>query len=436
MTPRIKLGVVFTSMMLTVMLVLGAVMGKGKEGEGAYRPLSVYSEVLAKIKSDYVEDPNMEEVTRGALQGLVEYLDGSSSYLTADQYQQYQKSLKNQDGGTGLSTGMVVEKRAGYCYVLSVLPDSPADKLGIKTGDLIEAINGLSTRVMPPAYLHAMLSGAPDSTVTLMVRPNQNTDEPKEMSVKRSKLTLPQVTHKMLEDGVGYIDVNALDEDRVEQVAKAVKSLQGSGAKQIVLDFRGSSVGAPQLGIRLANLFVDSGKIATLKGQRYPEKTFDADSKSTVTKNEVVVITDRSTAGAAEIAAAAIMDSGRGEIVGERTYGIAAEQETVKLDDGAALLLSVAKYYSPSGKAMQDEGVTPSVPLTPGELRRYRQRMLDLEEDEYGEAPAPSATPEPAEGSAEDPYLKKALEVLKGQAQKAARLEVLPPAMRELAPAA
>jgi carboxyl-terminal processing protease len=425
MTPRIKLGVVFTSMLITVMLVLGAVMGKSKEGEGAYRPLSVYSEVLAKVKSDYVEEPNMEEVTRGALQGLVEYLDGSSSYLTAEQFQEYQKSLKNDDHGTGLSTGMSVQKRSGYCYVLSVVPGSPADQAGIKVGDLIEAINGLNTRVMPPASLHATLSGAPDSTVLLMVRPSRNADEPKEITLKRAKVNLPPVAHRMLEDGIGYIDVNALDEDRVNQVAKAIKSLEGSGARQLVLDLRGSSIGAPELGVRLANLFIDSGKIASLKGQRFAEKVFQADSKSTVTKDEVVLITDRSTAGAAEVAAAAIMDSGRGKAVGERTYGLAAEQQTVNMDDGAALLLSVAKYYSPSGKAMQDEGVTPSVPLTPGELRRYRQQLLDPEGSEFGEAP-PAAN-EPQKGSADDPYLNKALEVLKGKAAKqAAELQPLP----------
>ena len=435
MTPRIKLGVVFTSMLLTLMLVLGAVMGKSKEGEGAYRPLSVYSEVLAKIKSDYVEDPNMEEVTRGALQGLVEYLDGSSSYLTAEQYQEYQKALKNEDHGTGLSTGMAVQKRAGYCYVLSVLPGSPADQLGIRVGDLIEAINGLSTRVMPPALLQAALSGPPDSTVSLMLRPSRNADEPKELTLKRSKVALPPVTHKMLEDGVGYVDVNAVDDDRVNQVAKAIKSLEGSGARQLVLDLRGSSIGQPELGIRLANLFINEGRIASLKGQRYPEKVFEAEAKSTVTKAEMVVITDRSTAGAAEIAAAAVMDSGRGKVVGERTYGLAAEQQTVNLDDGAALLLSVAKYYSPSGKAMQDEGVTPGIPLTPGELRRYRQQLLDPEGADFGEVPPPADTVvEPQEGSADDPYLKKALEVLKGQVREAA--ELTPPAAVELLPAA
>lgn len=435
MTPRIKLGVVFTSMLLTVLLVLGAVLGKSNEGEGAYRPLSVYSEVLAKIKSDYVEDPNMEEVTRGALQGLVEFLDGGSSYLTAEQYQEYEKGLKNEDHGTGLSTGMVVQKRAGYCYVLSVLPDSPADRLGIRVGDFIEAINGLSTRVMPPAYLHAMLSGPPESSVTLMVRPSRNTGEPKEMTVKRSKVSLPSVTHKMLEGGVGYIDVNAIDEERVDQVAQAIQALQNSGARQLVLDLRGSSVGRPELGIRLANLFIDSGRIGSLKGQRYAEKVFDADSSSTLTKAEMVIITDRSTAGAAEVAAAAVMETARGEVVGERTYGLAAEQQTVNLEGGAALVLSVAKYYGPKGKAMQDEGVTPSVPLTPGELRRYRQQMLGPEGSDFTDAPPPTA-PEPQEGSAEDPYLNKALEVLKGELKQAARLELDALPAVELMPAA
>jgi len=424
-------------MLLTVLLVLGAVLGKSNEGEGAYRPLSVYSEVLAKIKSDYVEDPNMEEVTRGALQGLVEYLDGASSYLTPEQFQEYQKSLKNDDGGTGLSTGMVVQKRSGYCYVLSVLPGSPADQLGIQVGDFVEAIGGLGTRVMPPAYLHALLSGPPGSSVTLMVRPSRNTDEPKELTLKRSKVALPSVAHKMLEDGIGYIDVNALDEERIGQVGKAIQALQNSGARQIILDLRGSSIGRPELGIQLANFFIDSGKIASLKGQRYSEKVFEADSRSTLTKAEMVVITDRSTAGAAEIAAAAVMETGRGEVVGERTYGLAAEQQTVNLEGGAALVLSVAKYYGPQGKAMQDEGVTPSVALTPGELRRYRQRLLDPEGSDFADAPPPAVGPEPQEGSAEDPYLNKALEVLKGGAQRqAARLDLqLPPAVR-LLPAA
>jgi carboxyl-terminal processing protease len=155
-----------------------------------------------------------------------------------------------------------------------------------------------------------------------------------------------------------------------------------------------------------------------------------------VTKAEMVVITDRSTAGAAEVAAAAVMDSGRAKVVGERTYGLAAEQQTVNLDDGAALLLSVAKYYSPSGKAMQDEGVTPGVALSAGELRRYRQQLLDPEGTDFGEVPPPaSAATEPEEGSAEDPYLKKALEVLKGQVKQAAELVPLP-APVELLPAA
>ena len=114
MTPQLKLSVVFVSTLLTLMLVVGSLIGKGQESDGAYRPLAVYTEVLAKIKSDYVEEPDMEKVTNGALQGLVEFLDPQSSYLTAEQFQKVTEHLDYPDRGSGLSTGLVVRKRSGY----------------------------------------------------------------------------------------------------------------------------------------------------------------------------------------------------------------------------------------------------------------------------------------------------------------------------------
>jgi carboxyl-terminal processing protease len=413
MTPRLKFGVVFSSMLLTVMLVIGAVVGKSKDPEGAYRPLAVYTEVLAKIKSEYVEEPDMKKVTRGALQGLVEYLDPESSYLTAEQYKVYQDAKKNPDGGSGLATGLVVQKRAGYAHVAAVLPDSPAQKAGIETFDLIEAIDGLSTRVMPPAYLHAMLSGPPGTSVQLLIRPARNADEPKEHTLGRAPVMLPAATNRLLEAGVGYIDVDALAGQQLQQIGEALKALQSQGVTKLVLDLRDCAIGEPADGLALANYFVDKGNVATLKGQRYPEKVFPADPASAVWSGQVVVLTDRSTTGGAEVAAAAILDLKRGDVVGERTGGLAALQETLELEDGAALILSVAKYHRPAGEALHDNGLTPNHPLSPAELRRYRS---NLSEDDFGE-PLP-ALPEPAPPTTEDgdPFLKKALEVLQGKA--------------------
>ena len=405
MSPRLKLGVVFFSTVLTLMLVLGAVTGQSTDNErSAYRPLGVYTDVLAKIKSDYVEEPDMAKVTQGALQGLVEYLDPLSSYLSAEQYKVVQERRKNADGGSGLSTGLVIQKRNSLTYAMSVLPGSPADEAGIRPGDYIEALDGLSTRVMPPAYLHAMLSGQPGSTVTLLVRPARNPDEPIEKEIIRAAVSLPPVQHRMLEDGIGYLDVDVLTPEQVSQTAAAIKTLQSQGAEKYILDLRETSWGDPAEGVRLANLFLGQGRIASLKGQQYPEKPFDAEKGSALTDAPVVVIADQFTAGGAEVAAAAILDNKRGQIAGQRTYGLAAVQETLPLEDGAALILSVAKFYRPSGNAVQ-EGIEPSAPLTPAELRRYR--TAEMEEED-----APPPTEPPAE-QAEDPFLRRAIELLR-----------------------
>jgi carboxyl-terminal processing protease len=413
MNARTKFIMVFLSTLLTVMLVIGALMGKSKEGDATYKPLSVYTEVLARIKADYVEEPNMDKVTRGALQGLVEFLDPLSSYLTAEQFELFEKSRENADDGTGLSTGLVVFKqRLSYTQILYVVPGSPADQAGIRKGDLIEAIDGASTRSMAPAHMQSVLSGKPGTRVRLLVRPARQPDEPQEHALERAGVELPSVASKMLEDRVGYIDLDVLDGKHVDQVAAAIKSLESEGAKKFILDLRGNALGDAKQGLMLADHFISEGKLGSLKGQRYPEEIFTAEAETTLTDAPIVLITDRATASGAELAAAAILDSGRGKIAGERTYGLAAFQKTIRLDDGAALILSVAKYYRPSGKAFQDGGVEPSDPVATAELRRYRISEMETMEIKS------ETTPPSLEGDPEkDPYLKKALEVLKNSSK-------------------
>ncbi len=411
MTPRFKLSVVFVSTLLTLMLVVGSLIGRGQESDGAYRPLAVYTEVLAKIKSDYVEDPNMDKVTNGALQGLVEFLDPQSSYLTAEQFAKVTEHLDYPDRGTGLSTGLVVRKRNGYATVLHVVPGSAADRAGIRPFDLIEAIDGLSTQLMPPAYLLAMLSGPPESSVAVLVRSLRRSEEPEEYTLVRGPVEAPVVEQKMLESDIGYLALDAVASESVDQLAGAVKRLESQGATKLVLDLRGNAAGETEEGVRLADLFLDSGLIASLKGQQYPGNEFHAGPESKITSLPLVVITDRATAGAAELAAAAILDNKRGEVVGERTYGLAAVQKTITMEDGAALILSVAKYQRPTGEALQDGGLTPSFPLSPATIRRHRMSQYI---GSGGVLPAPPEAPGAVESDQEDPYLKKALEVLAG----------------------
>jgi carboxyl-terminal processing protease len=162
-------------------------------------------------------------------------------------------------------------------------------------------------------------------------------------------------------DPIGVIQTSTLGPGRVKEVAAKIAELEKQGAKRLILDLRHCSTGSPEEGIALANLFLDKGLIAYSQGQKVSRQDYQATASKEVTKLPLVVITNRGTADAAEVATAALLDSKRAEVVGERTYGDAAIRKAVTLDDGSAVILSVAKFYSPSGKSIQDTGVTPSV---------------------------------------------------------------------------
>jgi len=400
MNSRIKYLVVTTSACVMVLLVLGGVLGRSASTDRPYPQLGVYTEVLHRIKSEYVEEPDMKSVTLGALNGLLESIDPFASYLNADQYKDY---LKNKDASKA-GVGMVLSKKFGYVGVVGVVPGSPAAKAGLATNDMLETINGVATCDMPLAYASLLLEGEPGSNVELTVvrvrRP-----EPQKIKLARANGVYPPVSQKLMADGIGYIQPETLAAGKVKEVAAAVESLEKQGAKKLILDLRNCAVGSPQEGIALANLFIAKGEITYLQGQKVPRQDFEADAAKDITKLTLVVITNRGTADGAEIAAGALLDDKRAELVGERTYGDASVRKAITMDDGGAIILSVAKYYSPSGKAIQDVGVTPDTVMAEPETQ--------VELDENGE-PLPEAA-EPAEHKQEDPLLKKAIEILTGQ---------------------
>lgn len=395
MNSRFKLFVVTSSSLLVVLLMFGAVMGRSAPAEDAYKQIAVYTEVLSRIKSDYVEEPDMKNVTLGALNGLLESLDPYASYLSPDQYKQYLKLKDAKRAGVGL----VLSKKFGYLNVVDAIPGSPAAKSGLSTGDVLEAIGGVSTRDMPLAYAEMLLQGEPGSSVELTVLRVRRSTEPQKVALVRAQTKLPAVSSKVLADQVGHIQVASLEAGKAKEVAAAVAELTRQGAKKIVLDLRDSATGEPEEGVQLANLFLESGLISYLQGQKTSRQNFEAEASKAVWKGPLVVITNRGTANGAELAAAALLDAKRGEVVGERTYGDAAVRKPILLEDGAAVILSVAKYYSPSGKAIQDTGVVPSVPLAETEA------PVDPDDDTQPE-------PQPQEKPGEDNLLKKAIEVL------------------------
>lgn len=342
----------------------------------------------------------MKSVTLGALNGLLEAVDPFASYLNPDQYRDY---LKNRDLKRA-DVGLILSKRFGYLGVVDAVPGSPADKAGLATNDMIESIRGISTRDMPLAYAAILLQGDNNTTVDLSVVRVRH-PEPQTVTLMRANPAMPPVESRMLAGQVGYIAVGALSAAQLKDIGAAIEKLRKDGAVKLVVDVRHCALGTPEDGIALANLFLNSGLITYVKGQRYPQQDIQADPAKAITTLPVAFLTNRGTAGGAEIAAAAIQDSKRGSVVGDRTYGDAAIRKPITTEDGGAIILSVAKYYSPGGKAIQDAAVVPRYQVTD------QEPVVDY--DENGEPISPPAAAQaPPRKLEDDPVLKKALEVL------------------------
>lgn len=399
---KTKAAILVISFAVLVFVVIGSMGGvHASSNDGAYRQLQVYSEVLSRVQSEYVSDPNIPKVTDGALHGLLESLDSNSSYLTPDAYKAY-KDHKSQGKG---DIGAIISKRFGYADVVSVLPGSPAEKAGIESTDIFESIEGKSTRDLSLQEIRNLLSGAPGTSVDAEVVHGRNPADPQKISITRAIVTIPPVTEKLMDDGIGYIKAEALPKGKAQEIAGKVKSLEKSGAKKILLDLRNCADGDESEGIAVANLFLNHGTITYLQGQKFPRESFNADPSKAVTNLPLAVLVNRGTSGAAEIVAAAVLENARGDVVGDKTFGDGSVTKTFDLPDGGALILSVAKYYSPSGKAIQDAAVTPNVLVAD-------QADNLAPEDEDQAAPQDQAQPK----SQPDDQLNKAIEVLKSRA--------------------
>jgi carboxyl-terminal processing protease len=405
MSMKTKAAILVTSFAILLFVVVGSLGGvHASSNDGSYRQLQVYSEVLSRVRSEYVEEPNIPKVTDGALHGLVESLDSNSSYMTADAY----NAFKAHKAEGKADIGAVVSKRFGYADVVAVLPGSPAEKAGIEQTDIFESIEGKSTRDMSLPEIRSLLAGAPGSTLNVAVVRARKA-EPQKITITRDVVTIPPVSDKLMEDGIGYVKVEALTKGKDQEIAAKIKSLEKSGAKKILLDLRNCAEGEESVGVAVANLFLNHGTITYLQGQKFPREAFNADPAKVITTLPLAVLVNKGTSGASEVVAAAILENARGDVVGDKTFGDGSVQKTIDLPDGGALILSVAKYYSPSGKAIQDNAITPNV------------LVADADDGSDGAGPddeeaAPATDQEAKPKPTVDDQLNKAVEVLKSRA--------------------
>lgn len=400
MSPLAKKIVIAVSLVVLIYVSAGYVLGRSSDDK-AFRALTAYSEVLEHIQRDYVDDPNLHQVTAGALHGLLDSLDPQSGYMSPLEYADYKEKSSNEAKG---AAGLTLTKRFGYIAVISDLPDSPGAKAGLRMGDVIEKIAGFTTGQMTIDQAQVLLTGQPGSTVKLSVIRRGKT-EPQDVDITLARLAPPKVVEEKVEGDIGYLRVPEFTAGMTKQIHDELSQLEHQGAHKLILDLRDCSSGDDKEGISTAQLFVSSGTITTLKGQTVSPVVSTADASKVAWKQPVTVLIGNTTAGPAEIVASAIADNHRGETVGDRSYGVASMQKLIQLDDGSALVLTVANYYTPDGKEIPTNGVVPTEVVHP---------VLDDAAVETPDMPAPSSSPT-------DPVVKKAIEILQnGSSQRKA----------------
>jgi carboxyl-terminal processing protease len=425
MSIRSKLTLVTLSAFIAIYSIVGGMLSRSNNSfvraiaqPGPYPQLRIFEEVVRHIVNDYVEKPDLEKVRIGALRGLTDGLDPYSAYLLPPQVKDYQA---NKDKGD--TTGMVIGQYSGFAYVIAIVPGSPSDKAGIRVGDVIEYIDGHATRDLDLYDVKLLLMGTPGSSVELTLI-NRRTEK---IKLLRGNVAPAPAENRLVESHVGYVKVPILNKGQAATVETAIKDVIKKGAKSIVLDLRGSAGGELNEGISVADFFLKSGTISKTIGRK--DKilaTHEAKADNDLTELPVAVIIDRTTAGASEIVAAAIMENQRGEVIGERTlFGMGSEQEIFPLDDGSALLLTTARFAAPSGKIFMTDGVTPSVEVKRADLaevttpddsedNRQQNQQRTPNQPQGGAGAGTGATPPVvvAPKPTDDLMLKKAIEVL------------------------
>jgi carboxyl-terminal processing protease len=380
--------IALVSTVLVGYIAVGSVLGRVL-GDSTYGQLAVFNEVVRIVLEAYVEPVNLDRAMAGARLGLTDALDGESAYLDEEEFRAYQQGARGD-----ADIGVLLARRPPFLIVASVRPGSPGEKAGMKAGDIVKTIDGRHTRPLATVTGQRMLRGAPGSVAKLTLL--RIGADPIDVSVTRERLAPLPPQGRMLPDGTGYLKVPELPARAGEAVRSEVESLRRSGARRLVLDLRGDGQGVPEEGVKVAEVFLKGGLVTKLVGRKSGEQAFTADASRSAWEHPLAVLVDNGTAGAAEIAAAALLDSGRASLVGEHTAGRAAVQKAIPLPEGG-LVLTVAKYVSPKGTAIHGKGIEPSV------------TVAAEESDEEGSG-APAG----------DPALDKALELLKGGAKKAA----------------
>ena len=324
-----------------------------------YKSLKLFNEALDLIDKNYVEEIDSKVIIEGAIKGMTRSLDPHSSFMNADMYKELQVDTKGAFGGLGIEISI----QNDIITVVSPIEDTPAYKAGVKALDQIIAIEGESTKGFSLFDAVQRLRGPKGTQVTISIM-REGFDKPKDFTITRDIIKIISVKHRMLENRIGYIRIASFHENTADETKKALKNLE-TGAhslKGLIIDVRNNPGGLLDQAIKVSDIFLRNGVVVSTKGRnKAADKTFKAIDDGDEPSCPIIVLINRGSASASEIVAGALRDNKKAILLGTQTFGKGSVQIVIPLDDGSALKLTTAKYYTPDGTSIQAKGITPDI---------------------------------------------------------------------------
>ena len=341
----------------------GVFAQRGAEATLPLEDLRTFTEVFAKIKNDYVESINDKTLLENAIRGMLSGLDPHSAYLIPDDYQELQAGTSGEFGGLGIEVGM----EDGFIKVIAPIDDTPAQRAGVEAGDLVIRLDDTPVKGMSLAEAVKVMRGAPGTDIVLTIV-REGADRPLRITITRDVIRVTSVRSRSLEPGYGYVRISQFQVRTGESLREAIANLRevsgGDGLKGLVLDLRNNPGGVLNAAVSVSDAFLDKGTIVYTEGRMDDAQlTFSAKGSDILDGVPLVVLVNAGSASASEIVAGALQDHRRAVIMGEKTFGKGSVQTILPLDNGSALKLTTARYYTPSGSSIQARGIVPDITL-------------------------------------------------------------------------
>ncbi len=335
-----------------------------------FEGLKTFSEVYGRIRQDYVEPVPDTKLLEDAIRGMLSGLDPHSAYLDQEQYNELKVGTTGQFGGLGIEVGM----ENGFVKVIAPIDDTPAQRAGIKAGDLVIRLDDKPVKGMTLNDAVKMMRGEPGSEIVLTVV-REGVEQPLKFKLIRDVIKVQSVKKRMLEDGYGYLRITSFQSKTGDNVTEAVNEMKKSGdLKGLVLDLRNNPGGVLNAAVSVSDAFLESGLVVYTDGRIEDAKMkFNATPGDLLKGAPIVVLINAGSASASEIVAGALQDHKRAIIMGEKTFGKGSVQTILPTSNGGAVKLTTARYYTPSGRSIQAEGITPDVPISKVKLEMAQQ---------------------------------------------------------------